>query len=158
MNTQIFFQVLLILHLTGLALMAGTTVTDYIVFRAFLKPFGKEKERSLNLLDLKKNLSILLAIGAALLILSGTGLFIITDGLFIHQMWFKIKLFLVLALILNGFLVGTRQELKLKNSISKSESNHGKQTNKAIFNLKIFYIMQMSIFFVIIFLSVFKFN
>ena len=124
MNTQIFFQVLLILHLTGLTLMAGTTGTDYIVFRMFLKLFDKEKERSLNLLDLKKKLSILLAIGAALLLLSGTGLFIITDGLFIHQIWFKIKLFLVLALILNGFLVGTRQELKLKKGISESESNH----------------------------------
>ena len=158
MATQILFQVLLILHLTGLTLMVGTTVTDYIVFRVFLKSLDKDKERSLNLLDLRKKLSILLGIGAALLILSGTGLFIITDGLFIHQIWFKIKLFLVLALILNGFLVGTRQELKLKNIISENESKRSKQTNKAIFNLKIFYMMQMSIFFVVIFLSVFKFN
>lgn len=158
MKTQIFFQTFLILHLTGLVLMAGTTATDYIVFRIFSKSLIKRKEMSLTLPDLMKKLSILLAIGAALLILTGAGLFFITDGLFIHQIWFKIKMLLVLGLILNGFLVGARQESKLKSSIAKEYTNNSKQTNKAIFNLKIFYAIQMILFFLIIILSVFKFN
>ncbi len=100
--------------------MAGTTVAEYITFNTFSKLFGKERERSLSLLELMKKLSGLLGLGAALLILSGIGLFIITHDVFIHQVWFRIKLALILFLILNGFLVGSRQGSKLKNSINEN--------------------------------------
>ena len=154
MNTLISLQVLLVLHLTGLALMAGTTVVEYIAFKTFAKLFDTERERSRSLLFLMKKLSVLLGIGAALLIISGSGLLIITSGVFVHQVWFEIKLLLVLALILNGFLVGGRQEVKLKNSMDTDAM----QSKKAIRKIKMFYLVQMSLFFTIIFLSVFKFS
>jgi hypothetical protein len=158
MNTLILLQTLLILHLSGLTLMAGTTVTEYITFNTFSKQYEKEKERSLNLLGLMKKLSALLGVGAALLILSGIGLLILTNGVFLHQFWFKIKLILILTLVLNGFLVGGRQESKLKTSINTNGSVPCEQTTSVMLRLKIFYRVQMSLFFVIILLSVFKFS
>jgi hypothetical protein len=158
MNTLIILQTLLILHLSGLTLMAGTTVTEYITFKTFSKQYEKEKERALNLLGLMNKLSALLGIGAALLILSGTGLLILTNGIFLHQFWFKVKLVMILTLILNGFLVGLRQESKLKTSININGPVLCEQTTNAMQNLKIFYMVQMSLFFVIILLSVFKFS
>jgi len=154
MNTLISLQLLLVLHLIGLALMVGTTVVEYITFKTFAKLFDTERERSCSLLYLMKKLSVLLGIGAALLIISGSGLLIITGGVFAHQVWFQIKLLLVLALILNGFMVGSRQEAKLKNSMDIDVM----QSMNAIRNLKIFYLVQMGLFFTIIFLSVFKFS
>ncbi|PSL44172.1 putative membrane protein DUF2214 [Chitinophaga niastensis] len=158
MSTLILFQIFLILHLTGLTLMAGTTVADYITFKTFSKRFEQEKEGSLNLLDLMTKLSVLLGIGAALLIVSGIGLMFSTGGVFAHQIWFKIKLMLILMLILNGFLVKGRQESKLKKNIDGNSSNLHEQIKGTILHLKTFYLVQMGIFFVIIILAVFKFN
>jgi hypothetical protein len=158
MNTLILLQIFLVLHLTGLTLMAGTTVAEFITFKNFAKMYDSERQRSLSLLELIKKLSMLLGLGAALLILSGIGLFIVTGDVFIHQIWFKIKLMLILILILNGFLVGGKQELKLKSSINANDTQYNEQIKQSILNLKIFYQVQMGIFFVIIILSIFKFN
>jgi uncharacterized membrane protein SirB2 len=158
MNTMILLQILLVVHLSGLALMAGTTVVDTVTFRFFSKSFEKQRERSITLLALMGKLEALLGIGAALLILSGTGLLIITHGAFAHQIWFKIKLALILTLILNGFIIGGRQKSKLKASINKNSPTFDVQTKQAIRLIKIFYLAQMGLFLTIIFLSVFKYN
>ncbi|WP_426672172.1 hypothetical protein ACPPVU_13180 [Mucilaginibacter sp. McL0603] len=158
MNTLILLQIFLVLHLIGLTLMAGTTVAEFIIFGNFAKMYDNERQRSLSLLEVMKKLSMLLGLGGALLILSGIGLFTVTGGAFAHQIWFKIKLSLILVLILNGFLVGGRQELKLKTSINANDRQYDEQIKRPILNLKIFYLVQMGIFFVIIILSVFKIN
>jgi len=152
MNTLFSLQVLLILHLTGLTLMAGTTAAEYVTFKEIAKLFSTEKERARSLIGLMKKVSLLLGIGAALLITSGAGLLLLTNGVFVHQAWFQIKLSLVLALILNGFTVGTRNEIKLRKSIDADAV----QGITAIRKLKRFYLVQCGLFFTIIILSVFK--
>jgi uncharacterized membrane protein len=146
-------NIFLIIHLIGLALMAGTTVADTVTFNTFSKSFQKEGMPSLTLLALMEKFSALLGIGAALLIISGTGMMIITHGAFAHQIWFKIKLAVILTLILNGFLVGGRQKSKLKKSMDS-----GDYACNAISNIKLFFLAQMGLFLTIISLSIFKFN
>ena len=158
MNMSILLPALLILHLAGLTLTAGTTVAEYITLKTFSALFDKDRERSLSLLDLLKKLSALLGIGIALLVLSGIGLFLITKGVFIHQIWFRIKLALILTIILNGFIVGGRQESKLKNSISQNNPEQSGDTKAAILNLKLFFLAQIGLLFLIVILSIFKFS
>jgi len=153
MNTMILLNIFLIAHLTGLALMAGTTFADTVTFNAFSKSFRKDGTPALNLLALMDKFSALLGIGAALLIISGTGMLIITHGAFAHQIWFKIKLALILALILNGFVIGGRQKSKLKKQLDACE-----QAETEIRNIKLFYLSQMGLFLTIILLSIFKFS
>ena len=153
MNTMILLNIFLIAHLSGLALMAGTTVADTVTFNMFSKSFRKHGAPSLTLLTLMDKLSALLGIGAALLIISGTGMMIITHGAFAHQIWFKIKLVLILTLILNGFLVGARQKSKLKKHLDTRV-----QAASAMVNIKLFFLVQLAIFLTIILLSIFKFN
>jgi hypothetical protein len=138
--------------------MAGTTVSEYITLKTLRKILSAGNEKAMSLLQLMKKLSVLLGLGVALLILSGTVMFIITGGAFIHQFWFKVKLILILVLILNGFLVGSRQELKLMTSIDENGGRLNEQLSKAISNLSMFYKVQMGIFFIIIVLSIFKFS
>jgi len=145
---------LLILHLTGLTVMAGTTAADYFAFKEFARLFHSDREKSHNLLGLMERLSFLLGVGAALLIVSGVGMLTITRGVFLQQVWFHLKLSLILALILNGFLLGGRQVKKLKKWIDSDAV----RSRKAIRKLNVFYLGQMGLFFMIIFLSVFKFN
>lgn len=153
MNTMILLNIFLITHLTGLALMAGTTVADTVTFNTFSKSFRNDRTPSATLLALMDKFSVLLGIGAALLIISGTGMMIITHGAFAHQIWFKIKLALILTLILNGFLVGGRQKSYLKRCLDT-----GKEAQRAIGNIKLFYLAQMGLFLTIILLSIFKFS
>jgi len=153
MNTMILLNIFLIAHLSGLALMAGTTVADTVTFNTFSKSFRKDGMPSLTLLALMDKFSALLGIGAALLIISGTGMMIITHGAFAHQIWFKVKLVLILTLILNGFLVGARQKSKLTKNLDAKE-----RAENAIGKIKLFFLVQMGIFLTIILLSIFKFN
>lgn len=153
MNTMILLNIFLIAHLSGLALMAGTTVADTVTFNMFSNSFRKDGAPSLTLLTLMDKLSALLGIGAALLIISGTAMMIITHGAFAHQIWFKIKLVLILTLILNGFLVGGRQKSKLKKHLDT-----GEQATSAMAKIKLFFLVQLALFLTIILLSIFKFN
>ena len=45
MNTMILLNICLIVHLSGLALMFGTTVTETVTFNIFSKTFKKARCR-----------------------------------------------------------------------------------------------------------------
>jgi uncharacterized membrane protein SirB2 len=156
MNTQTFLFILLTLHLTGLVLMAGTTVVDCITFTSFWKQFNSDREKSFAILTPTAKFSRIGGIGAALLILTGVGMMALTHGVFGEQLWFRIKFALVVILILNALLVGRRQGLKLR--IYMTDPAAFEQTNKAKAGLYRFYIVQFVLFFLVVFLSVFKFN
>ncbi|MDB4926827.1 MAG: hypothetical protein JWR23_2883 [Mucilaginibacter sp.] len=147
----------LTLHLTALTLMAGTTVVDYITFKSFWKLFYKEKEKAIGVMQVMATFSRLIGIGAAVLILTGIGMMALTNGVFGEQLWFRIKFGLVIILILNGAFVGRRQGVKLRKLIN-SEPGSPDQVNAIRANLNKFYLIQLSIFFIIILLSAFKFN
>ena len=51
MNTSFLFPGFLILHLTALVLMAGTTLIDYIGYQTFWKFYEHEKEKSSGVLQ-----------------------------------------------------------------------------------------------------------
>ena len=150
---MMLLNICLIIHLSGLALMLGTTIAETVTFNVFSKSFKKDALPSLNLLALMDKFSALLGIGAAFLILSGTGMMIITHGAFAHQIWFKIKLALILTLVLNGFLAGTRLKSKLERQIKERDQAIG-----TINRIKLFFLTQMTLFFTIILLRIVKFS
>jgi hypothetical protein len=158
MNTLILLQICLVAHLIGLTLMAGTTAAECITFKTFRKMPDNEKDKAMGLLKLMEKLSSLMSLGAALLVISGTGLLVITGGVFFHQFWFKVKLVLIVMLILNGFLVGGRQHAILKKTISENGGYFTGKLTAVISNLRVFYGVQMAIFCIIIMLAVFKFS
>ena len=158
MNTLILMQGLLIMHLSGLTLLAGTTVADYVTFRTFSSQFKTQGKPSDSLLNLMSRLAIVLAIGGSLLLVSGVGLMAVTHGVFMYQLWFKIKLALILVLVLNGFLVGNRQLEKLKKGVKQSTAPTDQMVKDASFRLNIFYLLQLAIFLFVIILAVFKIN
>ncbi|MFA6084592.1 hypothetical protein [Mucilaginibacter sp.] len=158
MNTQTLLPALLTLHLTGLILMAGTTVIDYVTFSTFWKQFQVNQTKSLVLLEATSKFARINGIGAALLILTGIGMMALTHGIFGEQLWFRIKFALVIIIILNALLVSRRQSLKLRKHITDTGSTALEEINKAKANLYRFYFSQFLLLFLVIFLSVFKFN
>jgi hypothetical protein len=158
MNLSILLPCLLILHLIALIVMAGTTLIDFLGYQTYWKLFERDKEKSAGILEFLYKFSRLLGIGAAVLITTGIGMMALTHGVFGEQLWFRIKFAFVLLLITNGLLVGRRQGLRLRKLFDNNDPDLIQHMNRIRINLKRFHIIQLFIFFIIILLSVFKFN
>jgi hypothetical protein len=141
--------VLLILHLTGLILMAGTTIIDYIAMKTLWKP----PDQQIGLLQFSGKFSMLIRIGAALLITSGFAMMIVTHGVFGEMLWFRIKFGIVIVLVING-IIGNKQSNRFRKLFTDKQSD----LNKLKMKLNRFYILQLAMFSAIIILSVLKFN
>jgi len=157
MQITYLLPTLLVLHLTALVLMAGTTLVDYLAYASFWK-FAGEGNRPEALLNIMARLPRVAGIGAAVLITSGIGMMAITHGVFGEQLWFRIKFGLVLLVILNSLLIGRRQGLKLRKLLEAGELVLTTEVAHIKSNIKTFHLLQLLLFLLIIFLSVFKFN
>jgi hypothetical protein len=146
------------MHLSGLALMVGTTVVAFVTFRAFVKRFNIKSESASGLLQHLLNLAPVKGIGGILLILSGIGLTFITGGVFLHMLWLQLKLFLILLLPLNEILIGNRQLKKLKTAFFENNPDSAAVIKTTVPKIAVFYTIQLLLFFSIIVVAVLKFN
>jgi len=158
MDLSVALYSFLILHLTGLTLMAGTTLVDFLSYRTFWRLLKDDCERAKSALEVMNGFPRLIGIGAALLVLSGIGMMAVTKGVFGDQLWFRIKIGIVVVLIANGLLIGRRLGLKLRSVIGEKNTVLAPEINSVKTNLRRFHIIQLCLFILIIFLSVFKFN
>jgi len=112
----------------------------------------KDKSKGNCINEATANFRMLFGIGIMLLILSGVTLMAITQGAFGEQIWFRIKFGLIVAVILNGVVVGRRQGVKLTRILSEetSEKNSTEKLLKVKRNIHWFHASQM-VFFIIIF-------
>jgi uncharacterized membrane protein len=152
------FLTLLMLHLIGLVLMAGTTLINFINYQTFWKLFGYQKEQATGVLATTAKLPRLIGIGAGLLVSTGIGMIALTHGVLAQQLWFRIKFVFVLLLIANNVFNGRKLEEKLKALISGNAPNLAAQVLNLQGRLRTYYLLQLGIFVIIIFLSAYKFN
>ena len=82
----------------------------------------------------------------------------LTHGVFGEQLWFRIKFGLVILLILNALVIGRRQGLRLRKVIDSSGPVFTAEVQGIKSRLNRFHVAQLSLFILIIFLSIFKFN
>lgn len=157
MYTQTIRQLLIVMHLSGLVLMVGTTITAFVTFRTIINRFQIKSEGATGLLKLLTGLAPVKGIGGILLILSGIGLTFITGGVFLHMLWLQLKLFLMLLLPLNEILIGNRQHKKLKAAFFENGPD-STALIKTIPKITTFYTVQLVLFLGIIVLAVFKFS
>jgi hypothetical protein len=157
MQIPYLFPTCLVLHLTALVLMAGTTLVDYLAYSSLWKSFEQE-ERPIALLNMMTKLPRVAGVGAALLILTGIGMMALTHGVFGEQLWFRIKFGLVILVILNSLFVGRREGVKLRRMLNAGIPLITGEVNRIRIALTRFHLSQLLLFLFIIFLSVFKFN
>lgn len=157
MQISYLLPTFLVLHLTALVLMAGTTLVDYLAYSSFWK-FANQGNRPDALLNMMARLPRVAGIGAAVLITSGIGMMAVTHGVFGEQLWFRIKFALVVLVILNSLLIGRRQSLKLRKLLEAGGLVFTAEVARIKSNIKTFHLLQLLLFLLIIFLSVFKFN
>jgi hypothetical protein len=138
--------------------MAGTTITEWVVFRSFVSLLKKQDKAALSLFRLLLGLGRLLLAGGVLLLLSGIGLTILSEGVYLQQLWLQVKLGLILLLPLNGLLVGSPQMKQVRNSLSSEDIGLHLAVHPAVRKLTLFHSGQLVVFLTIIILAVFKFT
>jgi len=158
MNSYTLLQICLFMHLTGLTLMAGTDIVEFVAFRSILKTYQTNKDAAVHQIGILSRFSVLLLIGGILLVLSGMGFLIITHNAFGNQLWFKIKMIFVLGLVLNGMLMGQKSGNRLKQSLTTGNNVKARQVEDAIRTMIRFHFIQLCIFFIVVLMAVFKFN
>ena len=154
MNTLRLLQSLLVIHLTGLTLMAGTDAVSFVAFKKLSNSLHEDQTAIKFYIKRLLGLSSLLPLGGILLISSGAGLLIVTHTY--GQLWFQLKMGVVVALISNGFLFGARQELKIKQILSMPDGQIHLQLRQPLANLRIFYAIQLTLYGLAVILAVTK--
>jgi uncharacterized membrane protein SirB2 len=154
MNTLRLLQSLLVIHLTGLTLMAGTDAVSFVAFKRLSNSLHEDQTAVKFYVKKLLGLSSLLPLGGILMISSGVGLLIITHTY--GQLWFQLKMGVVVALISNGFLFGARQELKIKQIISVPDGQIHLQLRQPLANLRVFYAIQLTLYGLAVILAVTK--
>jgi hypothetical protein len=150
----------LVLHICGLAVWTGSTVAEYILFKQFWKIHDEDKEKADAAYLLLLRLGPLAGAGAALVVLSGITMFSVTGGVFGSHTWFQVKMMLLLIAITNGLVVGRPLKATLRRLLKNETAGKNNMTEFAMIKrrMKVFHIVQMSIFLLIFVCSTFKFN
>jgi uncharacterized membrane protein SirB2 len=146
------FPLCLLAHIIGLTLAAGTTVISFLVNRRFWKFYDTDKVKAVTMMELGTRFPRIIGIGIGLLLVSGIYIMYLTKGAFAGQLWFRIKIVLVLVVIANSF-VGKALAKRVKATMAAEGSIggfHGKITA--------FYLVQLFLFLAIFVLGTFKFT
>ena len=150
-------QVCLVLHITGIVLLGGTTLLNFIISKQCWNCVGTDRNKAIVINSTTLNFGRITAIGGVVTILSGIAMVFIFHGIVASQLWFRVKMILLLMIILNALLFARPQNTRLKNLLSD-----GSSTNNDLYPLKskmdIYYAIQLTLFFTIFILSVFRFN
>ena len=158
MRTFLLLRILLALHITGIIIMAGATMIDYLTFKTFWKLTDQGDVRSAGLLPLMAKFGAFVRTGAAIILLTGGAMLIVGKGVWWQQPWFKIKMGLVLLLVLHGSLTGNKQGQQLRETAWAHAADFMQRTMDLRENLNRFYLVQLTLFFLLILISVIKVN
>jgi len=149
-------RLLLALHITGIVIMAGTTMIDYLTFNTFWEFADRADNRALGLIPLMAKYGAFIRSGAITLILTGITLFVMSKGASWNHPWFKVKMVLVIALILNGLFIGNKQGHKLREAVVLNAPDFLQHTAAIRESMSRFYPTQLTLFFLLILVSMIR--
>ena len=160
MTIETIYHTALATHITGITMMAGTTLMDYVIFKQIWKQYWADKAKALAISEALVKLQIVFGSGFLLLLISGITMMYLTHGVFGEQLWFRIKFGLILLIMINGIGFGRRLGVRLRKILPEEISgiNVSDKILKIRDNMNVFHITQLAIFLAIFILSVFKFN
>jgi hypothetical protein len=150
-------QVCLVLHITGIVLLGGTTLVNYIISMQFWSCVETDRNKAIVINSTTLTFEKITRIGGLLTILSGIGMVAILHGVVGAQLWFRIKMILLLLIILNALLFARPQNTKL-NKLLLSGNQTGTQLRPIKSKMDLYYAIQLMLLFTIFILSVFRFD
>jgi hypothetical protein len=157
---QVIYNIALVTHIVGITIMAGATFIDFMTFKQFWKVFPGDKAKSIFMEDFLYKLQRFMGIGMLVILVSGVLMMVYLHQVWGQQLWFRIKMGVLLLIIINGLGIRRRMGSKLKKLIT--EGVPGSVFNAELSRLKsntgLVHIFQILFFLIVFVLSVFKFN
>jgi len=155
------FNVGLVCHITGIAMMVGGTLANFVAMAQLWKFLPADKSKAQVVVKAIARFPIVQGLGGFLIILGGTLMMIFFHGLPMHQAWFHVKLLLLLLLILNAVVTAWPANVLLKQILS-SKPEHGadeeQMTLKAKRRITLYHTLQLVFFLLIFIVSVTRFD
>lgn len=151
-----FYNIALVTHVIGLTIMAGATLIDYITFRRFCKAFQNDIAKASYMEDSLFQLQRIIGIGMLVILLSGVTMMAKLHQVWGAQLWFRIKMGVLLLLIINGIWIRRILGSVLRKMMIENATALQFQNIRQTFI--IVQVIQILLFVVIYVLSVFKFN
>ncbi|HTN38909.1 MAG TPA: hypothetical protein VL053_17645 [Arachidicoccus sp.] len=155
-----FYNAALVAHVIGITIMAGTTFIDFMAFRFFLKSIRIDHKQAALMEGLLAKLQRFIGIGMLVILASGILMMVKLHEVWGAQLWFRIKMGILLLIIINGLVLRRKFGSKLKKILTEDMSVKpiAEQFNKIRRNLNTVQMIQMLLFVIIFTLSIFKFN
>ncbi|HWV69330.1 hypothetical protein [Chitinophaga sp.] len=153
---NLLFRIILGIHITGIVIMAGTTMIDYLTYKTFWKLADAGAPHAVGIIPLMARYGVFIRAGAFTIFLTGTALLALEKGAAWAQPWFKVKVVLVLPLLLNGILIGNKQGHKLRETVTAHTPDFLAYTSSIRESMDRFYPIQLSLFFLTIIVSMIR--
>ena len=150
-------QICLVLHITGIIILAGLTLASYTMSLQSWKYIYSDKAKAVLINSSSMILGRIMGLGGLLTIVSGFVMVSILREGVTAQLWFRIKMLLVILIVLNGAFYARRQNTKLAKLLSSEQITEGSKINAVKKNLNFCFLLQFILFLVIFVLSVFRF-
>lgn len=160
MEIHSIYNLFKILHIIGFTAAIGITIATYLAYNQFWKLYRYNNAMGAAAFRTFRLLQIAGMIGLTLVLVAGICMLALTSWAFMHQIWFHIKLTLVLLIFVTGFTIGRTSTLKLKNFLAKDQSGSGMndEARQIRSRLRTYHIIQLFLYASIIVLSVFRFT
>lgn len=154
-----FYNIALVTHIIGITIMAGATFIDFVTFRAFGNAFRANEAKAPVLGAYLHKLQRFMSIGLLIILISGVMMMVKLHEVWDAQLWFRIKMGVLLLIIINGLGLRRRIGAQLNKLLVRDlslDSVEGKWRGiKRNFTIVVF--VQMLLFTIIYVLSIFKF-
>ena len=159
MTSFSFLPLGLVLHLSGIVMMVGTLFAGFLTNQQLWKCLPHDRERALTIARATARFRLAGAVGGLVIVAGGVVMMIAVHGVFMHQVWFKIKMGMLGLLIVNMIVVERPAGKKLRRILHGGEGpveHVGVVAAKR--RLLAFYVVQLGLFLLIFVVSAYKFN
>ncbi|HEY0612218.1 MAG TPA: DUF2269 family protein [Chitinophaga sp.] len=159
MGTINLFPLALVLHIIGVALLTAGSLGSYVTLKQLWKYYPEDERQATAVFKTSQAYNIFFAIGGVLILISGFLLLRVFQFAVTKQLWFEVKMGLVIFLILNARIFGGPVIKKLQGLLSSQNGVADVlQLGMLRRRLGIFHALQLLALLIIFVLAVYKFQ
>jgi hypothetical protein len=149
----------LVLHISGIVVMVGTLFAGFLTNQQLWKCLPYDRERALTIVRATARYRVAGFLGGLVIVVGGILMMTAVHGVFMHQVWFKVKMGILLLLIVNMLVLERPAGKRLRRMLySDQEPVDYPALSAARRGLFLFYLLQLGLFVLIFVFSVYKFN
>jgi hypothetical protein len=157
---QTLYQSLLVLHIASFIAATGAVIITFVSYNQFWRLHAANKEQGIAAFSSFQKTQTVGLLGLLIAVLAGITMELVVKGAHTELLWFKVKMFFVILLFVNGFTIGRTSAIRLQKLIAGEDEILSSKSaiEKLKRNFRIFQCTQLLIYLVIIIMVAFRFS